>query len=47
MSLSQMLKETHYVNKINVNHDFIDSNIGPKTHHVPKVDMRKFDGKVP
>ena len=31
--------------KRNVNHDFIDSNVGLKTHHVPKIDMRKFDGK--
>ena len=34
-------------NKQNVNHDFIDSNVGLKTHHVPKIDMRKFDGKDP
>ena len=32
-------------NKINVNHDFIDSNVGLKAHRVPKIDMRKFDGK--
>ena len=41
----RVVKETHDENKINVNHDFIDSNIGLKTHHVPKIDMRKFDGK--
>lgn len=28
-------------------HDFIDSNIGLKTHHIPKITMRKFDGKDP
>ena len=28
-----------------LNHDFIDSNIGLKTHHIPKINMRKFDGK--
>ena len=37
--------ETHYEKKINVNHDFIDSNVVFKTHHIPKVDMRKFYGK--
>ena len=41
----RVVKETHDENKRNVNHDFIDSNIGLKTHHVPKIDMRKFDGK--
>ena len=38
---------THDENKINVNHDFIDSNIGSKNHHVPKINMRKFDSKDP
>ena len=40
-----VIKETHDENKKNVSHDFIDSNDGLKTHHVPKIDMRKFDGK--
>ena len=35
------------MNKGNVNHDSIDSNVGSKTHHIPKIDMRKFDGKDP
>ena len=43
----RVVKETHDENKINVNHDFIDSNVGLKNHHVPKIDMRKFDGKDP
>ena len=43
----RVVKETHDENKKNVNHDFIDSNIGSKKHHVPKIDMRKFDGKDP
>ena len=43
----RVVKETHDENKINVNHDFIDSNVGSKNHHVPKIDMRKFDGKDP
>ena len=43
----RVVKETHDENKRNVNHDSIDSNVGSKTHHVPKIDMRKFDGKDP
>jgi len=43
----RVVKETHDENKINVNHDFIDSNVGSKNHHVPKIVMRKFDGKDP
>jgi len=43
----RLVKETHDENKINVNHDFINSNVGLKNHHVPKIDMRKFDGKDP
>ena len=41
----RVVKETHDENKINVNHDFIDSNIGFKNHHIPKIYMSKFDGK--
>jgi len=41
----RVVKETHYENKTIFNHDFIDSNIGLKTHHVPKINMRKFYGK--
>ena len=37
--------ESHDGDKRNFNHDFIDSNIGLKTHHIPNIDMRKFDGK--
>ena len=33
--------------KINVNFDFINSNVGGKNHHIPKMDMRKFDGNDP
>ena len=43
----KVVKETHDENKRNVNHDSIDSNVGSKTHHIPKIDMRKFDGKDP
>lgn len=43
----RVVKETHDANKRSVNHDFIDSNVGSKTHYIPKIDMRKFDGKDP
>ena len=43
----RVVKETHDENKRNVNHDSIDSNVGSKTPHIPKIDMRKFDGKDP
>ena len=38
-------EENHDENEINVNHDFIKSNVGLKNHHIPKIDMRRFDGK--
>ncbi len=40
-----VVEETHDENKRNVNHDFIESNIGLKTHHIPKIYMMNFDGK--
>src|SRR3984957_14997967 len=43
----RVVKETLDENKRNVNHDSIDSNVGSKTHHIPKIDMRKFDGNDP
>ena len=43
----KVVKETHDANKRNVNHDFVDSNVGLKTYHIPKIDTRKFDGKDP
>ena len=42
-----VVEETHDEKKINVNHDFIDSNFGLKTHHIPNINMRKFNGKDP
>jgi len=42
-----ILEETHDEKKINVNHDSINSNVGWKNHHIPKMDMRMFDGKDP
>ena len=40
-----IVEETHDDNKINFNHDFINSNVGWNTHHIQKIDMRNFDGK--
>ena len=31
-----IVEETHDENKINVNHDFINSNVGRKNHHIPQ-----------
>ncbi len=42
-----IVEETHDENKINFIHDFINSNVGWKTHHIPNIDMRKFYGKDP
>ena len=39
-----IVEETHDENKIKVNHDFINSNVGLNNHHIPNMDMRKFDG---
>ena len=41
----KIVEETHDEKKINFNRDFINSNVGWKNHHIPKMDMRKFDGK--
>ena len=30
---------------MNMNYDFRESNVGFKNHHIPKIDMRNFDGK--
>jgi len=37
--------EIHEENKRNMNYDFRDSNVWFKTHHIPNINMRKFDGK--
>ena len=42
-----IVEEPHDENKINVNCDLINSNVGRKNQHIPKLDMRKFDGKDP
>ena len=45
--MKKVLYETHDANKRNVNHDFIDYNVGLNTHHIPKIYMMKFDDKDP
>ena len=34
-----IVEEIHDENKINVTHDFINSNVGWKNHHIPKMDI--------
>ena len=41
----KIVEETHDEKKINGNHDFINSNVGWKNHHIANMDMRKFYGK--
>ena len=43
----RVIKEIHDENKTNVSHNFIDSNVRLKIHHIPKINMRNFDGKDP
>ena len=43
----KIVEETHDKKKININHDFINSNVGWKNHHIPKMDMKKFDARIP
>ena len=47
--LTKLLQEilTNGERVVKETHDFIDSNVGLKTHHVPKIDIMKFDGKDP
>jgi len=40
-----IVEETHDEKKINANYDFINSNVGKKNHHIPKMYMRKSDCK--
>jgi hypothetical protein len=39
--------EIHDEDTRKVNQEWRNSNIGLKTNHVPKIDMKKFDGKDP
>ena len=43
----KIVEEPHDENKMNANCDFMNSNVGEKNHHIPKMDIRKFDGKDP
>lgn len=43
----KVIHENYDEEKRNMNYDFRDSNVGAKNHHIPKIDMRKFDGKDP
>ena len=43
----KIVEEPHDEKKIKVYRYFINSNVGGKNHHIPKMDMRKFDGKDP
>ena len=38
----KVVDETHDENKRIINHDFIDSNVGSKDHHIPKNRYEKF-----
>ena len=40
-----LLHETHEENKRNMNYYFRDFDVWFNTHHIPNIDMRKFDGK--
>jgi hypothetical protein len=39
--------EIHDENTRKMNQEWRNSNFGLKTNHIPKIDMRKFDGKDP
>jgi gas vesicle protein len=39
--------EIHDEDTRKVNQEWRNSNFGLKTNHIPKIDMRKFDGKDP
>ena len=41
----KVFHETHNENKRNFNHDFRESNFGLRTNHIPKINMKNFDGK--
>ena len=43
----KIVEETHDERKINFNRDFINSNVGWKNHHIPKMNIRKCDDKDP
>ena len=43
----KIIHENNDEDKRNITYDFRDSNVGFKNHHIPNIDMSKFDGKDP
>ena len=43
----KVIYENHDEDKMNMNYDLRESNVGFKNHHIPNIDMRKFDDKDP
>ena len=41
----KVIHENHDEDKRNMNYDFRNSNFGFKNHHIPNIDMKKFDDK--
>ena len=41
----KVVDETHDEKRINVNHDFVECNVGFQTLSTPNIDMSKFYGK--
>lgn len=39
------IHENYDEDKRNINYDARDSKVGFKNHHIPKIEIRKFDGK--
>jgi len=46
-SCDKVIHQNNDEEKGNINYDFRDSKVGFKNHHIPKIDMRNFDGKDP
>ena len=40
----KVIHKIHDEDQRNMNYDFRDSNLGFKNHHIPNIDMSKFDG---
>ena len=40
----KVVEKSHDENKINVNHDLIESSSALKSHYILNIDMRNFDG---
>ena len=46
-SCDKAIHENHDEDKRNINYDFTDFTILFKNHHIPKIEMREFDGRDP